>query len=227
MLLNKQARLQDASSLISYVTKRTKIKSSNPVQHGHSHFKAIRTLDICRVAISPVHKISYAASIILKDTSHVLHAPTRQRYEAILNGQYDKRQEGLWIVFNSNAIHSKRVVRTWAKRRVTRAVVEELQKRGFDKKGKKIVKVEGGQLAAGASDVLVGTVGIEVLKKCVEAQYDEVQRQAGLMVQEILSICEWRRKGVKRRQGRIAGNLWRNLQATATVATEHANTTQE
>jgi len=183
MLLNKQARLPNAS-LSSYVA-RQNIKTSNPIQHGRPHFNAIRTLDICRVAISPTHKISYAASNVLKDTSHVLHAPTRQRYEALLNGTYDERQEGLWIMFTSNPMDSKKVVRSWVKRRVALAILEELKRRGFDQKGRRMANLEGGPVP----DVLVGTVDIEVLKKCIEAKHEEVRRQAGLVVQEILRIC--------------------------------------
>lgn len=92
-------------------------------------------------------------------------------------------------MFTSNPMHSMKVVRSWVKRRVTQAVIEELKKQGFDKKGRRLVKIEGGRLADGLPDVLMGTVDIEVLKKCVEAKHEEVQRQAGLVVKEILKIC--------------------------------------
>ncbi len=182
MLLHKQTRLKNAS-ILSYWSKGN--SKPSPIQHRPPKFNAIRTLNVCRVAISPLHKISYTASGILKDTSHVLHAPTRQRYEVLLNGEYDKRKEGLWIVFTSNPMHSKKVVRSWVKRRVALAIVEELKRRGFDKKGRRLADVEGKQVP----EVLIGTVDIEVMKKCVEAEHAEVQRQAGLVVQAILKIC--------------------------------------
>lgn len=71
------------------------------------------------------------------------------------------------------------------KRRVALAILEELKRRGFDQKGRRMANLEGGPVP----DVLVGTVDIEVLKKCIEAKHEEVRRQAGLVVQEILRIC--------------------------------------
>lgn len=94
-------------------------------------------------------------------------------------------------------MHKKRVVRSWAKRRVIHAVIEDLRTRGFDRKGRKIVtkvssnesRSQKGAPGSRAPDALIGTVDIELMDQAVEADYREVQRQAGLVAAMILHIC--------------------------------------
>ena len=74
--------------------------------------------------------------------------------------------------------------------------------KGFDRTGKRLddvvehtvdtsgsmsplVKEEGTQ----ALEMLIGTVDVQILNKCIETEYNEVRRQAGLVVQEVLKIC--------------------------------------
>lgn len=83
---------------------------------------------------------------------------------------------------------------------MAQAVVEELRMRGFDEEGRRIAPgataeeatQEGSLGKRSGEDVpeaLVGTVDIEVVVQIVEVKYKEVQRQAGLLVQEVLNIC--------------------------------------
>ena len=151
-------------------------------------------LSICRAAISPFHKISHFADLILADTSHVLRSHVHHRYEAVIKGRYDVVQEGLWLMFTSNTMHRKKIVRSWAKRRVTQAVVQELKARGYDEKGRKldfgaVLEDQGGKGGDRCPDVLIGTVDVAVLNHSVDMSFVEVQKQAGGLVEEILNIC--------------------------------------
>lgn len=106
------------------------------------------------------------------------------------------------MVFSGNAMPRKRVVRSWARRRIDHAVAEALRMRGFDRSGKRLV--DGGVTTMGKvrsrgvsheqttpciQDSLVGTVDVQILNPSVEANFKEVQRQAGLVVEEILRVC--------------------------------------
>lgn len=169
-------------------------------QYSNRRFTRVRGLDVCRSCISPHHKLCHSAEAILRDPSHVLRPGVHERYEPIMNGRYDESQEGLWLMFTSNPMQKKKIVRSWARRRLTQAVLEQLRIRGFDGEGRKIALGATGEEASpksslgetsgeGVPEALVGTVDIEVVNQIVEVEYKEVQRQAGLLVQEVLKIC--------------------------------------
>lgn len=159
-------------------------------------------LKVCRASISPTHKISYNAHSILKDRSHVLYLPTRKRFQAILDGRYDAREEGLWLAFTSNPMQKKRVIRSWASRRIEQALTGALRMRGFDRNGKRLVdrdpstfkqsESNGSQVSSTREDTpeaLIGTVEVQILEDSIGASFAEVQRQAEVMVDNILRIC--------------------------------------
>ena len=159
-------------------------------------------LQVCRVSISPKHRILPNAKRILDDRSHVLYVPTRKRYAAILHGHYDERQEGLWLVITANTMQKKRVVRSWAKRRIVQAVTGALRMRGFGTNGKRLVdpspntprvsESNGSQnkkMQDQAPEALIGTVMVHVLPESIETSFAEVQRQIGMMVDQILKKC--------------------------------------
>lgn len=83
---------------------------------------------------------------------------------------------------------------------MTQAVVEQLRLRGFDGKGRRLAlggTAEEGvlrrpvdkRLMENTPEALIGTVDIEVLSQIVAVKYEEVQKQAALLVQEVLNIC--------------------------------------
>ena len=65
------------------------------------------------------------------------------------------------------------------------AVLENLKDNGFDKDGRRMADAQ----KISTTQLLIGTVDIEILKKSVEVNHAEVQRQARLIVQAILEIC--------------------------------------
>lgn len=166
-------------------------------QYSKARWVKVRGLDICRVSILPYHKLCHSAENILRDPSHVLNPVLQHRYQPIISGRYDEIREGLWLITTSNPMHKTKVVRSWARRRVSQAILEQLRARGFDGNGRRIAALETASpgynsregLVNARPDALVGTVDIEVLNPCVQKDYKEIQRQAGALVESVMSIC--------------------------------------
>ena len=165
------------------------------------HTVSTRSLTMCRLEISPKHKIPYNAKYILSDRSHVLYLPTRKRFQAILHGRYDERQ-GLNLAFIINTIQKKRVVRSWARRRIGQAVTEALRVRGFDGNGRRLIDPEGNTLKVSrlsgnpidlttksTPEALIGTANVYILPDSIKTSFTEVQRQAGVVADKVLETC--------------------------------------
>ena len=99
-------------------------------------------------------------------------------------------------------MQKKRVVRSWATRRIDQAVTGALRMRGFDKNGKRLVDSDASPMKGSkpnsspvtltwerTPEALIGTVDVHVLQNSIETSFTEVQRQAGVMVDNILEIC--------------------------------------
>lgn len=104
--------------------------------------------------------------------------------------------------FVGNLMQKKRVVRSWATRRVAQAVTGALRMRGFDRNGKRLIDPNANIMKGPESnsspvdltrkcapEALIGTVDVQILQSSIETSFPEVQRQAGLMVDKILEIC--------------------------------------
>ena len=178
------------------------IRRTKDFEGRSPYFLSIPSLTVCRLSIIPQHKISHVTQHILSDRSHVLYLPTRKRFQAILDGRYDQRQEGLWLQIIGNSLQKKRVVRSWATRRIDQAVTGALRMRGFDRNGRKLVDSDASTLKTSEStgnpviltkehspEALVGTVEVHILQNIVGKSYTEVERQAGVMADKILEIC--------------------------------------
>ncbi len=154
----------------------------------------IQNLNVCRVCMFPTHKLSHSAEAILRDTSHVLQPSVRHQFEHIITGRYDEFEEGLWLMFTSNTMPGKKIVRSWARRRVVHAVTQELRMRGFDSRGRRVETDSTAEdqqpgSAGKRPDLLVGTVDIEAMEHGVHLKFAEVQEQAAHVVERILKIC--------------------------------------
>lgn len=196
MLLTKQASL--AKTSITVAPHRTMSYAN-----GHRYFN-IPTVNVCRLNISKNHKLSYTAERVIKDPGHVFYRPIRQRYQKVVNGNYDPREEGLWIMCTSNTMPGSRVVRSWTTRKMRQAIVDALKSRGFDRKGKRLKTLAGpGQGVDGGRvlpELLTGTLSVETMPLIRETKYEEVQRQAATVVNEVIRICgqRWIPPAVKR-----------------------------
>ena len=104
----------------------------------------------------------------------------------------------------SNTMPGSRVVRSWTTRKMRQAIVDALGERGFDRKGRRLKKSAGsGQGIDGdrvLPELLAGTLSIETLPLIRETKYEEVQRQAATVVNEVIKICgqRWMPLAVKR-----------------------------
>ncbi|MCJ1278867.1 hypothetical protein MMC21_006688 [Puttea exsequens] len=178
-------------------------KSMSPIHLGPPQYTRIPNLKICRIAVSPDHKISHIATAALLDTSNVLHEQKRQRYNGVIHATYDREQEGLWIKFTvASRVAAKKVVKSWAKRRIMVAIVQELKRKGFDRAGRQLKGQDDGtkpmgNIAGKASKpkTLVGTLSIDIQKPCVMAAHQDVQQQTRLVVKEVLRVCGDSRNG--------------------------------
>lgn len=106
------------------------------------------------------------------------------------------------MVFITNAMQKRRVVRSWARRRIDQAVTRALRMRGFDRNGRRLVDPyactsRGSDphnspnylTTKSAPEALIGTVDIHVMHQIIETSFTEVQRQAGVVADNILKTC--------------------------------------
>ena len=84
------------------------------------------------------------------------------------------------------------------------AIVDALKSRGFDRKGRRLKKLvgPGQEIDEGRvlPELLAGTLSIETMPLIRETRYEEVQRQAAAVVNEVIRICgqKWMPPAVKR-----------------------------
>ncbi len=84
------------------------------------------------------------------------------------------------------------------------AIVDALNSRGFDRKGRRLKTLAGpGQGIDGGHvlpELLSGTLNVETMPLIRETKYEEVQRQAAMVVNEVIRICgqRWIPSAVKR-----------------------------
>ena len=84
------------------------------------------------------------------------------------------------------------------------AIVDALKTRGFDRQGKKLTTLaQPGQGTNGGDvlpELLSGTLSIETMPLIRETKYEEVQRQAAMVVNEVIRICgqRWIPSAMKR-----------------------------
>lgn len=188
-----------STCLLNYGVRTLKTKTLDG--RASIHPVSARPLTMCRLEISPKHKIPYNAKHILSDRSHVLYLPTRKRFQAVLDGRYDERQR-LNMAFIINPIQKKRVVRSWARRRIGQAVIEALRVRGFDGNGRRMTDTEGGTVTRSklngsptdlttksTPEALTGTANVYILPDSIKTSFTEVQRQAGVVADKVLEIC--------------------------------------
>lgn len=157
--------------------------------YANGRFQSVTGVNICRYKLSPQHVVSLISYRMMTDPRHVLYLPMRQRFQHIVKGQYDPRQEGLWLGCTGITMTGTRVVRSWAKRRLYQAIVEALSIRGFDKKGKQLNKIAESRVGENVPTVLVGTLAVEAMPRSKEVKYKEVQEQALMIVDHVVKIC--------------------------------------
>ena len=151
---------------------------------------SLRSVNVCRAAISSVHKVPHMARNVMADEAHPLHHRTVKYYEAIINKTIDREKEGLWVIVGANHLSRKRTVRSWARRRILHAVSQQLGVRGFDTKGRRLKgATEESDHHDHKNRSLIGIVDIQVDESSINCKYEEILRQVEILVQEILARC--------------------------------------
>lgn len=165
----------------------------------------MRALKFCRAIISPLHRVPFGATHILNDPSHVLYYRVSSRYRHVLKGRYDREEEGLWLRVTGNHLSKKRVVKSWAKRRLEAALWDRLKAGGYGRHGRRLTREQEAEEtheqerrsnhprfltnAKSRAKSLVGSVQIHVQDDIIQAEFQEVHREAGRIVDEIIKIC--------------------------------------
>ncbi len=151
---------------------------------------SLRSVDVGRAAISPIHKVPLCSKNVLEDEAHPLHHRIARRYAPIINKTINRDEEGLWLIVGSNGLQTKRVVRSWARRRLLQALSKQLEAHGFDTRGRRL-KGENEEVVPKQHNIesLVGIVEVSVNDKSIHCKYDEILRQTQILAQEILARC--------------------------------------
>ena len=128
-------------------------------------------------------------------TNHVATDPAHPLYETQRRRQAEKKKEGLWWHATAGADSAKSsCIRTWARRRLRNAVVDELKARGYDETGKfakpKDVPQRADLMArvgAGRTLDLKGSLRLHVQPPLIPAKYVDIRAEAGALIDALES----------------------------------------
>ncbi|KAG9185678.1 hypothetical protein G6011_07009 [Alternaria panax] len=138
-----------------------------------------------RVNFANEHK-NLIINHVATDASHPLHETQCRR-------QAEKKKQGLWWHVTTGVdLHKSSCVRAWCRRRLRRAVVEELKARGYDEHGKfanlKLVPQRAdlmARLVAGQTLDLKGSLRLLVQAPLIPAKYVDVRAEVGAVVDAV------------------------------------------
>lgn len=136
-------------------------------------------LKTIRISYSSDYK-SFIIHHVASDSSHPLHILQRRR-------QAEWQKQGLrWHATTGVDLSKSSCVRSWARRRLRNAVVDELKLRGYNEKGIMVdsTAVHGQSdlvniLQQGRSLDLTGSLRIHVQKPLISAKYTDVRSEVG------------------------------------------------
>ena len=139
-----------------------------------------------RVSYSTEYK-TFITNHILADPWHPVHETQKRRFK-------ERPREGLWWHVTTAADLSKSsCVRSWSRRRLRNAIVEELRARGFDENGKAIIskKFNSGNTALRStfpsSPAIQGSLRLHAQPPLIPAKFTEVKAEVGRTVDIILA----------------------------------------
>lgn len=168
----------------------------------YTKYTGLPTVNILRFAFSPTfYYPSHSANLILSDLDNVRRERTKARLLA-------RPRDGLWVTYSCNAFIKQSVVKSWCQRRLKRAVLEALRDRGYDRLGRRIgTNGNGDRDRDGVVVVVVkeeeqgmnlrGTLEINGFNNLALAEWKEVRRQIGLVVERVVLMCCAPKSGVK------------------------------
>jgi len=146
---------------------------------------------------------SFIGHRLQDDTQHPLHTAQTRLF-------LERKKEGLWwSITVSVTLCKAKVVRTWVRRRLHTAFVEELRARGIQQDGR-LVKYKPGTIRGHEVDARIldqlggaslrGTVRLHADPLVITAKYADIRLEAGAFVDALL-------QGLKRELGIPSGNF--------------------
>jgi hypothetical protein len=159
-----------------------------------------------KVSYTPEYQ-TFIVNYILSDGAHPLHEAQRRRSK-------ERKKEGLWWHATTGVdLIKSACVRSWARRRLRSAVVEELRARGYDEYGKFINQskfLKGGgkslNMPTGNSLDLKGSLRLHVQAPLLPAKYADVKAETGRLIDIIVSAVT--DDGVQQRTGKNIRPQW-------------------
>ncbi|KAL5118960.1 hypothetical protein ACEQ8H_003089 [Pleosporales sp. CAS-2024a] len=143
-----------------------------------------RQLKLFRFNYSTEYK-TFVTAFVLADPAHPLHETQKRRHR-------ERKKEGLWWhVTTGNETSKSSCVRSWLRRRLRTAMVQELHARGYNENGMAIVPKE----AAHSRDTnpqkppnqlsLLGGLRLHALSPLIPAKFVDVKAEVGKVIDVI------------------------------------------
>jgi hypothetical protein len=145
-----------------------------------------------KINYTPEYK-TFIINYVVSDPSHPLHEAQKRR-------SMDRKQEGLWWHITTGADLSKSsCVRSWSRRRLRNAIVEELKAHGYDENGRLVKRKasdSGGILTTIATGDLKGSLRLHAQAPLIPAKYVDVKTEVGQVIKTIVSAMNAEKKTV-------------------------------
>lgn len=139
-------------------------------------------------------KVSYSASYTSYIPRIIATSPSHPLYITQSRRQKELKKEGLWWhATNGTLLSKKSTVRTWARRRLRQAFVEELKAKGYDKTGK-LVEATAMQerrdmmnvVGLGRSVDLTGSLRMHGVGPLIPAKFEAVKKEMRSVVDALV-----------------------------------------
>lgn len=144
----------------------------------YTKYIGLPTVNILRFAFSPTFYPSHSANLILSDLDNVRRERTKARLLA-------RPRDELWVTYSCNAFIKQSVVKSWNQRRLKHAVLEALRDKGYDRLGRRV----GTNGVVGQGNYLQGMLEINGFNNMALAEWKEVRRQIGLVLEKVVMMC--------------------------------------
>jgi hypothetical protein len=137
-------------------------------------------------------KVNYTPEYKTFIINHVVSDPSHPLHEAQKRLSMDRKQEGIWWhVTTGGDLSKSSCVRSWSRRRLRNAIVEELKAHGYDENGKfvkrKASDTRENLAATTLSNDLRGSLRLHALAPLIPAKYVDVKTEVGQIIKTIVA----------------------------------------
>lgn len=168
---------------------------------------------------SSLFKVSYTPGYsnliphhVIADRAHPLYETQKRRLE-------EKKKVGLWWhVTSGNDLSKSSCVRTWARRRLRQALLEELKVRGYNEKGKRKPEEIGKR-----TPDLKGSLRLHIQLPLVSAKFEDVKAEIRKVIDTMVQAAKadvttfdaakgersWKKKATQKPIGKVIARTLR------------------